>query len=580
MKKGITLDLDIPIMMDDGLALMANAFLPSGNGKYPALVSIGPYGKDLVFRESYPDEWNYMVHNFPETVEGTSGDYAVFESIDPEIWVKQGYAVLRVDSRGSGRSQGYLDPLSIREALDAYACIEWVARQKWSNGKVGMAGASYYAMIQWSTAALNPPHLSAICPWEGGADLYRDVVYHGGIPCYSFVSMWYSNLVRNPQHGIAKGQPAIKGGHVAGMGVPDEESLENSRVDLVREIKDHKMDDKFYDRSPDLRKIRVPLLSCGNWGSMGLHLRGNTEGFILASSREKWLEIHGGPHWVTFYTRYGRKLMAAFFDHYLKGIDNGWEKTPKVLLWLRHATGDYELRTGNSWPLGGTARLYIGYNSGLYSEAPARDGYAEYRSDSEGITFMTSPLKGPIWILGPVVSDLHVSSSCTDADIFVILRVFQPDMKEVTFYDFLDPHTPAGVGWLRASHRREKRGMTLPWRPYHSHTKIEPLKPGIVYRIRVEVSPTGLLVPRGYRIGLSIRGRDYEYGGGEVKFGRVVMRGTGPFYHEALDRNYTVRVHYGPRMRSCVILPLADNSLRVRNGYGSMVSGYRFPRPF
>lgn len=576
MKKGITVDLDIPITMDDGSTLMASTFMPSGNGRFPALVSIGPYGKDLVFRESNPDEWNYMVHNFPETVEGTSGDYAVFGTVDPEIWVRLGYAVIRVDSRGSGRSAGYLDPLSIRETLDAYACIEWVARQKWSSGRVGMAGMSYYAMIQWSVAVLNPPHLSAICPWDGGADLYRDVTYHGGIPCYSFVSTWYTNLV---QHGAVKDNPAARSEHSAGRDIADEESPENGKADLVGNIKKHRMDDAFYRRSPDLRKIRVPLLSCGNWGGMGLHLRGNTEGFILASSSDRWLEIHGGPYWVTFYTRYGRKLMADFFDHYLKGADNGWERTPRVMLWLRHPTGDYELRAGNSWPLGGTTRLYMGSSFGLYSEAPAKYGYAEYRSDGEGVTFMTPPLNGSIRILGPVASELHVSSSYTDADIFVILRVFQPDMKEVTFYDFLDPHTPAAMGWLRASHRREERGRTLPWRPFHSHTKIESLKPGSVYRIRIEVSPTGLLVPRGYRIGLSIRGRDYEYGGGEVKFGHLVMRGTGPFYHEALDRKYTVRVHYGPGLRSCVILPL-DNSSRVRNGYGSMVSQYRFPRPF
>ena len=116
-------------------------------------------------------------------LEGSSNKYQNWELVDPEKWVPDGYACVRVDSRGAGRSPGLLDVWSARETQDLYQCVEWAGTQSWSNGKVGINGISYYAMNQWNAGALKPPHLAALCMWEGSSDYYRELCRHGGILC-------------------------------------------------------------------------------------------------------------------------------------------------------------------------------------------------------------------------------------------------------------------------------------------------------------------------------------------------------------------------------------------------------------
>ena len=122
-----------------------------------------------------------MAKENPDVLIGSSNRYQNWEVVDPEKWVPDGYAIVRVESRGTGRSPSVLDMWSPRETEDLYDCIEWAATQPWCTGKIGLSGISYYAMNQWWVASLKPPHLTAMCAWEGAADYYRDVVRHGGI---------------------------------------------------------------------------------------------------------------------------------------------------------------------------------------------------------------------------------------------------------------------------------------------------------------------------------------------------------------------------------------------------------------
>ena len=167
---------------DDGLVLRADVFRTMAEGKYPALVSYGPYGKGLAFQEGYKTAWEIMVKENPDAVTGTSNKYANWEVVDPEKWVPDGYVCVRVDSRGAGRSPGHLDHNNARENRDFYNCIEWTAAQPWCSGKVGLNGISYYASSQWRAAALQPPHLAAMCVWECGW-ITTALGAHGGIAC-------------------------------------------------------------------------------------------------------------------------------------------------------------------------------------------------------------------------------------------------------------------------------------------------------------------------------------------------------------------------------------------------------------
>src|SRR5262252_4243057 len=203
IRDGMRIDWDVPIAMDDGIVLRADIFRPTAEGRYPVILSYGPYAKGLAFREGYKSQWSRLVQAAPEVLEGSSNKYQSWELVDPEKWVPDGYACLRVDARGAGRSPGYLDPWSPRETDDIYACIEWAAGEPWCDGKVGMNGISYFAMNQWTVAARRPPHLAAICVWEGAADWYREVARHGGIYC-GFLDNLYPRAFHRVQHGLGE----------------------------------------------------------------------------------------------------------------------------------------------------------------------------------------------------------------------------------------------------------------------------------------------------------------------------------------------------------------------------------------
>lgn len=565
----LLIEIDVPIPMDDGVVLKADVFRPVDDGQYPVILSYGPYGKGLHFIDGYKTAWEIMARNHPDTVAGTSNAHANWEVVDPEKWVPDGYVVVRVDSRGAGRSPGFLDHHSMRETRDFHDCIEWAGTQAWSNGKVGLAGISYYATNQWRVAALQPPHLAAICVWEGYADRYRDSTHHGGIAC-TFQKHWQDMQVKTVQHGRGEkgARSRLTGDTVCGPETLEESALAANRSQMWDEIVSHTLDGDYYrERSAPWEKITVPLLSCGNWGGQGLHLRGNVEGFMRAASTHKWLEMHGGSHWAMFYTDYGVYLQKRFFDHFLKDKANGWDRQPPVQLLVRHPGEKFVLRHEAAWPIPRTrwTKAWLhpdgSLDTGTVSEGAAT---SSFEALGDGVTFTSAPLDAEMEITGPLAAQLFVSSTTADADLFLVFRVFGPDGQEVVFQGALDPHTPVAQGWLRASHRRLDDALSMPWRPYHTHDGVEPLTPGEVYALDIEIWPTSIVIPKGYRYALTVRGRDYEYDGpaGHLSNMKNPMKGCGPFLHdEPLDRpadlfGGTTTLHWSQDMQPFVLLPL------------------------
>jgi predicted acyl esterase len=523
-----------PIAMDDGVVLRADVYRPIEDGRYPVILSHGIYAKGLSYQEAYPMQWQQMVANHPEILEGSSNKYQAWEVTDPERWVPHGYIIVRVDSRGAGWSPGFMDPLCPQEDDDLYRCIEWAGTQDWSNGKVGMLGISYYAINQWRVATKRPPHLAAIIPWEGFNDFYRDPSYHGGILC-EFMKRWAPIQALTVQHGL--GERARKnpntGESVAGPVTLPEAELTKNRADPHTDLRAHPLDDAWHRaRSADLSKVTVPVLSCANWGGQGIHPRGNFNGFTHAASTQKWLEVHGESHWALFSAGYGLALQKRFFDHFLKGLDNGWEKTPPVTLNVRHPGEKFVLRYEREWPLARTqwTKLYLDPSRlSLTREAATIAAQVEYDALGDGVTFGIT-LDQTTEITGPLAAKLFVSSSTADADLFLVVRVFDPSGKELTFFGSTDPNTPIANGWLRASHRRLDSGRSTPWQPWHPHDRVEPLTPGQVYECDVEILPTSIVLPAGWRLALTVRGKDYEYTGEVDEFAKsfhYATRGTG-----------------------------------------------------
>ncbi len=571
VRDGMQIDWDVPITMDDGIVLRCDVFRPIKNGKYPVIMTYGPYGKLLHFDDAYHDQYERMLEDFPEIAAGTSEKYQNWEVVDPERWVPDDYVCIRVDGRGTGRSPGIIDIWSLREAQDLAICVDWAGVQSWSNGKVGLNGISYYAENQWQCAALQPKHLAAICPWEGAADFYRDMAHHGGIMCNGFVKDWSEAQVYSVQHGKGTNGPRsrMNGEWVAGPVTLTEEELGANRNNFYEDCLARKLDTDEYwqSRMPDWSKVKVPMLSTANWGGQGLHPRGNFAGFVQSASKEKWLEVHGIEHWTHFYTDYGMDLQKRFFDYFLKGKKNGWDKQPKVQLQVRHPGEKFVERHESEWPLKRTewTKFYLNPGDMSLSTTPQKQkGDVTYGGFSDGVTFMTPPLAEDMEITGPIASKLFVSSETEDADMFLVVRVFGPDMKEVTFQGALDPHTPIAQGWLRASHRKLDTKKSLPYRPYHTHDEEQPLDPGKTYELDVEVWPTCIHVPKGHRVALSVRGRDYVYpGDSNVQLGEYAnWTGCAIFRHDdPRDRpahifGGDVTLHTGPKEQAYVMLPV------------------------
>jgi hypothetical protein len=572
VRDGMRIDWDVPIRMDDGLVLRADVFRPVRAGRYPVLATYGPYAKGLAFQDGYPSAWQRMVAEHPDVAYGSSNLYQSWELVDPEKWVPAGYACLRVDSRGAGRSPGFIDPFSPRETKDLYHCIEWAGVQPWSSGKVGLNGISYYAMNQWHVATLQPPHLAAMCVWEGSADWYRDMTHHGGI-VNTFFANWYDMQVKTVQYGLGERGPRSRatGVLVCGDETLPESELAKHRCDFGDNILAHPLDDAYHRaRSPKWDKVTVPFLSAANWGGQGLHPRGNFEGFVRAASKNKWLEAHGLEHWTHFYTDYGRLLQKRFFDYFLKGEKNGWDKQPKVQLQVRHVDKFVE-RHEKTWPIPRTkwTKFHLDTAAVTLGSAPGTESKVTYDARGDGVTFMAAPMERDTEITGPLAAKLHVSSSTTDADLFLVFRVFTPDLREVTFMGAIDPHTPIAQGWLRASHRRLDPKLSTPYRPYHTHDRRQPLKPGQVVELDVELWPTSIVVPKGHRVALTVRGKDYEWQkstGARLSNFKNELTGCGPFLHnDPRDRptktfGGKVTLHAGPRHPSYILLPIVPRA--------------------
>ena len=169
------------------------------------------------------------------------------------------------------------------------------------------------------------------------------------------------------------------------------------------------------------------------------------------------------------------------------------------------------------------------------------------------------------WSSGPIAAKLFVSSSTSDADLFLIVRVFDPQGKELTFMGSTDPNTPIANGWLRASHRALDPAKSKPYRPYHPHDRAESLTPGKVYECDVEIVTSCIVVPKGWRVALTVKGCDYEYEGELGEFGKKFhygTRGTGGMTHSDPDSRPTdvfggnVTLHAGGEREAYLLLPI------------------------
>lgn len=493
--------------MRDGIEIVADIFLPDGEGPFPVLVALSPYGKEI--------QWL----PFPPQPPTSPQYYREIEAGDPEFLTAHGYVHVIADDRGIGKSGGaYTGWMSPQEAQDGYDLVEWAATQDWSDGNVGMVGVSYYGAIQLAVAALQPPHLKAIMPINAPADFYREGTHHGGI-LHVFFKWIYETCV---------------GGNLASEVVSQrsEEELQ-AVIDRLREDADLKqyvplynialnpnrqpgyfdvlanpLDGPFYWERSAYRsydQIEVPIYTgSGWWAYAHMHLRGAFQNYAgIDAPKKLYIESRVEAD-APMDAAYNAEVVR-WYDHWLKGVDTGIMDEPPIKV---HVRGRGFL-TAHQWPLPQTqwTELHLRRFHRLAPEAEPVAGRPDVfvqqsvleTSDVASADYLTVPYAADVQIIGPMALTLFAEIDADDTNWMVSVLDVSPDGTEVELTR----------GFLKASHRAVDEARSEPWRPWHPHDAVEPVPAGEVVEYRIELSPMASVIPAGHRLKLSISALDH-----------------------------------------------------------------------
>ncbi|EMD85394.1 hypothetical protein COCC4DRAFT_153175 [Bipolaris maydis ATCC 48331] len=485
------------LTLRDGVKIRADIFRPKGDAKVPGIIMYGPYGKS----NSGPINLDFMPLRAGIPQSSQSG-YENFEGLDPAEWVPRGYAIINVDARGSGDSEGDILWWGTAEGRDGYDAIEELAKLPWSNGKFGMAGNSWLAMSQYAIAAEQPPHLLAIAPLEGTSDELREHSFRGGIPSTGFAKM------------IA--------GALPGRG---------KQEDWVAAIESTiTTNDYLEDKRVDFSKIKVPTYIGASYSS-DLHTIGSLRAFEEIPHKDKWLSLHATQEWYDLYSPNRTEDLCKFFDRYLKGVDNGWEGTVPVRLALLTYTGSPIVDRpflDLPWHLPSADRdvLHLTHFGGMSKSKPSSPERLSYNSESSEKLEFTHTFTSRVALVGPSTLVIDVSSPNQD-DLDIYTHIFKAS-ADGTMLTHLNVPVPDSVpqdivakatenrifkywgpnGMLRASHRhvsRQKSGKT--WNTL-SHEKVQKVQPGTIVRLEIQLWPTGIIFEAGENLVLKISGEE------------------------------------------------------------------------
>jgi predicted acyl esterase len=539
---------DVPIVARDGTRLYADVCRPRAAGRFPALMSMSGYGKD--------------VQRLPVPVGGAS-DYSRgtggIESGISDYFVSRGYAHVILDPRGVGRSEGEYDLQGLREQQDGYDGIEWIAAQPWCDGNVGMLGMSYFACIQYLVAAQQPPHLKAIFAHDGFTDWYRHNYYQGGIFLWGKAQhiwrLYDTHTTRTlsernmPREEFERRVRALREDPSI-QAYPYLWKLTNNAQNnpMLLDLLLHPLDGPFHwERSASrvFDRIRIPVFLLSRWSAWAIHLPGAIEAFEklsvprrLVITETPWEGGFGRP-WHE-----NHDLVLRWYDHWLKGIDNGVMDEAPVKIFVR---GTNAWRDEQKWPLARTrwVKLYLREGGRLDDTPPlphertdsfVNQPWQQAGSASPCLTYATAPLAADTEYTGPHALYLHADLSGGDANWIVVLYDVAPDGSR----------TQVTKGWLKASHRETDAERSRPERPYHPHTRAVPVAPGEVEEYAIEIRDSSYVFRKGHRLQLLIRGQSSPWEDFAI------------FFHLNIMEAVRHRVHHTQRHPSHLLLPLVE----------------------
>lgn len=493
---------NIRIKMRDGIELSANLFMPlpkSEGEKFPAILEMIPYRKD---------DWRYISDH-------QRGTY----------FAQRGYVFCRLDVRGTGSSEGIaLDEYTRDETQDGYEVVEWLAAQPWCNGSVGMWGISYGGFTSIQVAKLEPPHLKAIIPMYATDDRYLDDVHYiGGCLTASELAQYAVSMV-----GMNAMPPKVE--YSKNWAEQWKERLEKTPPWLIEWLR--QQTDGSYWRNgslaPDYSRITCAVFSIGGWmdsyGDPVLRMHQHCVNGARKSLIGNWVHSYPDAAYPRPNLDYLHE-MTRFFDYWLKGVQNGVMDEPGFTFFRREYTDPepFPPKFNGEWvsairyPIEQTQHhtLYLGDATLLpspdgrgaggegestadhYPHRPAHGTHAslcwgagsapnglarDLRPDEAVIpTYTSEPLTQPLDVIGFPETILHLSCTAPVAHVVVRLTDVGPDGTSA--------QVTAGI--LNLTHR-------------NGHVDPQPLMPGEVYEVKVQLRATGYRFLSGHRIRLSV----------------------------------------------------------------------------
>lgn len=501
IKSDIRIDHDVEIVVRDGARLYVDIYRPANTtDKVPAVLSWSFYGKKYSALDMLPMcVWKCCVPN-----SDLSG-LEKFEGLDPQAWCPRGYAVVSVDTRGAGHSDGQICVMGTQDAEDGYDVVESIARMDWCNGSVGMAGNSALAISQWFIAAQQPPSLKAIAPWEGSGDIYREQFCRGGWFSMSNFDLIAKAIVRGPEN----------------SGLEDfEEMYRRSPVSNAY----------WEDKRADISRVKCPVFIRGSDVS-SIHTMGSIRGYLEVPHADKWIQWGSKQEWYELYSvPESMEELALFFDRYLRGENNDWEKTPKVR-WSALQFGDREAIDDivlEDFPAPTTEyrQLFLNQSNGLGTSPFADYQQISYNSeDRTSVAEFNYTFEKPVRLIGLPKAILYMScENQDDFTVFVILRKKDRNGKNLMHLNFPFHATPVksiddissneqaslnlhlgSVGILRASHREIDESKSIhPQFPFHPHRRQDKIPPGTIVKLEIGIWAMGVDFEAGESISVQV----------------------------------------------------------------------------
>ncbi|THG35829.1 CocE/NonD family hydrolase [Glaciibacter flavus] len=492
----VVFDKDVAMTLRDGVTIHIDVFRPATTDEVPVIMAYSPYGKAQGTSMSVMGVFGLV--GVPNSA--VSG-LEKFEAADPAYWVAQGYAIANPDIRGVVDSDGDSVLWDRQDGRDAYDIIEWLAEQEWSNGKVAMSGTSYLAVAQWFAASEQPPHLIAINPWEGVSDVYRDLVMRGGMPDTGFARQ-------------------LQEGSFFGKGQKEDILAEVDAYPLINELWENKI--------PAFEKITVPAYVVASYSNT-LHTAGTFRAWRRMASEQKWLRIHNSQEWPDYYDEANVEDLRRFFDHFVKGEDNGWETTPRVRYSVLDLEGGDEVAVAaDQFPpteVALTKFFLDGRTRVLSTDAPAERVPAVYTvaANPNAVSFLATFDSETVLVGYPKAHLLVEARDADDMDLFVLmqklgahgtpLEAFTTPNHGAMIHDLTDHGATilkykGSDGRLRVSTRHLDETLSTVDVPAHTFDRVEKLEPGQIAEIEIDLFPVGLKFYPGEQLRFIISSRN------------------------------------------------------------------------